>query len=103
MKPQYVTVKSDGTSQGTKIFMNGVELVNVKSMKLEASYPGMVMATLVLYVDRVEADGMMLVNEIHDSMSPRAADFEKKLETLNRLAGQMSPEDVEKLINSIGK
>lgn len=102
MKPQFVTIKSDGTNPGTKILVNGVEL-ETRSIKLIADANSREPVTVLvdLYVDRVEMEGMALV--VEGARSHRAVEFEKKLEKLNRLAGQMSPDDVEALINSIGK
>jgi hypothetical protein len=69
MKP--VRIKSDGTSHGTKIFVNGVQLKNVKSLRLEgdAEEDDFLKLHLTLYalpsaLD-IELDGQVEVSEQH--------------------------------------
>jgi hypothetical protein len=70
MKP--VRIKSDGTSQGTKIFVDGVQLTNVKSMRLEGDAEEGLLLHLTLYsppraID-VEVDGSMEVDEQREAL-----------------------------------
>lgn len=67
MKP--VRIKSDGTIHGTKIFVNGVQLKNVKSLRLEgdAEDDNLLLLHLTLLslpgtVD-IEVDGQVQVSE----------------------------------------
>jgi hypothetical protein len=67
MKP--VRITSDGTSHGTKIFVNGVQLKNVKSLRLEgdAEEDDIMKLHLTLYAlpgtVEIEVDGQMQVSE----------------------------------------
>jgi len=67
-----VRIKSDGTSHGTKIFVDGVQLKNVKSMRLEGDAEEGFLLHLTLYslpraID-VEVDGPMEVDEQRDAL-----------------------------------
>jgi hypothetical protein len=63
-----VHIKSDGTSHGTKTFVNGVQLTNVKSLRLEGDAEDDVLQLhLTLYslpgaID-IEVDGQVEVSE----------------------------------------
>jgi hypothetical protein len=69
MKP--VRIKSDGTIHGTKISVNGVQLKNVKSLRLEgdAEEDDIMKLHLTLYalpsVVDIELDGQVEVSEQH--------------------------------------
>jgi hypothetical protein len=70
MKP--VRIKSDGTSHGTKIFVDGVQLKNVKSLRLEGDAEEGFLLHLTLYslprsID-VEVDGPMEVTEQREAL-----------------------------------
>lgn len=69
-----VRIKSDGTCRGTKIFVNGVQLKNVKSMRLEGDAEEGFLLHLTLYslasaAVEVELDGHVEVTEHHMSLA----------------------------------
>ena len=63
-----VHIKSDGTSRGTKIFVNGVQLKNVKSLRIEGDAEDdvlqlhLTLCSLPGAID-IEVDGQVEVSE----------------------------------------
>ena len=70
MKP--VRIRSDGTSHATKIFVDGVQLKNVKSLRFEGDGEEGFMLHLTLYSPHaidVAVDGQVEVTEQRESLS----------------------------------
>jgi hypothetical protein len=70
MKP--VRITSDGTSRGTKIFVNGVQLKNVKSLRFEGDAEEGFLLHLMLYAPPhaidVAVDGQVEVTEQREAL-----------------------------------
>ncbi len=62
-----VRIRSDGTNHGTKIFVDGVQLTNVKSLRLEcdAEKDDILNLHLTLYLlpGDIEIDGQVNISE----------------------------------------
>jgi hypothetical protein len=58
----HVKITSDGLGCNTKIFVDDKELECVTSLTIECKAGGLMTATLVVIVDRLELDGQLRLN-----------------------------------------